>query len=160
MLALLKSRIRSPDELAFLHSVWPDGQLANLWLNFKVSANNNCNFFNALQNHGWMWEDGTSFTFASNWFSGTPCTCAYSCMFINADEKFTFDSCTNTRQALCEYQLNEKFVPLRPTRARTTAIEFESTLMKPRVRQFNFISPMRFHHRFDGFFISMQVWIR
>lgn len=97
--------IRDTSTLAFLQESFPNGQFPNHWVNFRVSRDHGSNVFNALQNHGWQWEDGTQFGSINNWDPSTFCHALPCCLSIYTfDGKFNFDNCQDVKVALCEYK--------------------------------------------------------
>lgn len=90
------------------------GQLDNLWLNFKIDIKPDYNFFDALQQHGWKWEDplplgtnGAPFTLTNNWSNGNNCPpIITSCLQFTSNGEFLFDRCdSDLFHALCEFNL-------------------------------------------------------
>lgn len=113
VIALLKFRIRSPAELNLLKNCLPDGQFIDHWLNFRLNASSGNSFFDALQSHGWKWEDGTQFVLLDNWNGGTTCNSIGCLTFL--DGEYAFQHCTdNKNYALCEYNLDRNFTLLAP----------------------------------------------
>lgn len=122
-------RIRGPGELALLTNCLPDGRLRDHWLNFRL--NTSCdNFFDALQSHGWQWEDGTEFVPLDNWYTATACFVIGCLAFVTGNGNITFETCTSTYyNALCEYNLDRKFTmsPLAVVKSIGTSDESTST---------------------------------
>lgn len=92
-----------------LQKMLPDGGLEGHWLNFRLNTTG-ATFLQALQQHGWKWEDGTDVKY-NNWPDCTfvePCfeQSCYECLYIqyvNSNQLFyNFEDCKNGNKALCE----------------------------------------------------------
>lgn len=113
--------------LHFLLTNMP-GQFEDRWLNFKIDVKDSSTFINALQSHGWKWEDDVPFTLANNWWDDSCTYDAASCMKLNADGKFSLNNCKDPYYyALCEYNLPEQSTLLPTTTVLPDTTEFQST---------------------------------